>query len=161
MVWAPFTLSFHFFALQILRKRSLRGQPLHKFLKSEASITIKVESSNNSHHFLRCSFAPIFLQKRREVFLINVTIVPVINSQEGPPEIEVFTSCKSLFQFFCHPIERNLSKQVNLIKLWYYLLFKQSSQLNFNFLTQKGVLIHRKNRALGQLSPQIRIIYRH
>ena len=61
MVGAPLTLSFHFFAFEVFGERSLRGQPLHKFLKSETGITIKVESSNNSHHFLRGGFTTIFL----------------------------------------------------------------------------------------------------
>jgi len=70
---------FHLFAFQVLAERRLWRKPLHKFLKSEAGITVKIKSTNYSHDFTCSGLATVSLQEDGQIFLINVAIIPVIN----------------------------------------------------------------------------------
>lgn len=143
-VISPFSwsraLPFHGFAVWLLRL-----DPFHEFLLSESGICIQIHSSDDCNDIGgRCKEA-VLLEEHLEVTLVYVAIAPIIYGVIGLCIVERLVRLHVLLHLLSYPVEGDL-------------LFKQPSQVSFNFGPKEVSSWDWIVRSLGNNGSQILVV---
>lgn len=137
--------SVHKFSYNHFTVWFLRLNSIYKLFFSEFSISIKIQSSQNSSYFRVICFVSIISKKTVQVFRVNETVTPVINCQVAFIAREFSLASKFLSKIFT-------------LFMYLNLHLNQLGHIPFHIQCQVIKLIYIHIRSLSSFRSQLSII---